>query len=111
MEKDFVCKKHGPVKFRFERGRRRCIKCASACVQKRREKLKQMSIEYKGGNCQMCGYKKCSNAMEFHHLNPLEKDFALSHRGLTRSWDKIKIELDKCILLCANCHREIHANQ
>lgn len=47
--------------------------------------------------------------MDFHHLNPNEKDFNISDRNLpTSDWPRIKNELDKCILVCANCHREIH---
>ena len=78
-------------------------------VTARRKKLKKMAIEYKGGKCVFCGYDKCNDALDFHHLNSKEKEFGLSVRGLTRSWEKIKEELDKCILVCANCHRELHA--
>lgn len=77
-------------------------------VQKRRKKIRQMAIDYKGGRCQLCGYNKCSEALEFHHLDSLDKDFGISDKGYTRSWKRIKEELDKCILLCANCHREVH---
>ncbi len=49
------------------------------------------------------------SALHFHHRNPAEKEFSLSVRGMTRSWDKYKAELDKCELLCANCHAETHA--
>ena len=68
-----------------------------------------MALDYKGGCCQLCGYKKCSEALEFHHLEVAGKDFGISDKGYTRSWKKIEEELDKCILLCANCHREVHA--
>ena len=78
-------------------------------VAKRRKKLREQAIEYKGGKCQICGYIKCNQALEFHHLNQKQKDFGLSAKGLTRSWLKIKKELDKCVMLCANCHRELHA--
>jgi len=77
-------------------------------VKKRRRKLKEMAIEYKGGKCQECGYNKAKTALEFHHLDPNEKDFGIAAKGHTRSWEKIKIELDKCIMVCSNCHREIH---
>lgn len=77
-------------------------------VQKRREKIKKLAIEYKGSRCTKCDYNKCSAALEFHHLDPLKKDFSISHDGQTRSWKRVKEELDKCILVCANCHREIH---
>lgn len=48
-------------------------------------------------------------ALEFHHLASARKDFGISSKGYTRSWKKIQEELDKCILLCANCHREAHS--
>ncbi|MBU0672003.1 MAG: HNH endonuclease [Candidatus Margulisbacteria bacterium] len=77
-------------------------------VTKRRKKLRQKAIEYKGGECQSCGYKRFVGALEFHHLNEKKKDFGISLKGLTRSWVRIKKEVDKCILVCSNCHREIH---
>ncbi len=79
-------------------------------VKRRRLKLKSKAVEYKGGKCELCGYNRELTALEFHHKDPSQKDFALSTRGLTRSWDKIQKELDKCILVCANCHREVHSN-
>ena len=78
-------------------------------VQKRRIKVRKMAIEYKGGKCNNCGYDTCNEALEFHHLNADGKDFGISDKGYTRSWAKIKKELDKCVLLCSNCHRAIHA--
>ncbi len=80
-------------------------------VAKRRKKLRRMAIDYKGDRYQLCGYNKCPQALEFHHLDSNKKDFGVSDSGMTRSWEKIKMELDKCIMLCANCHREVHANQ
>ena len=79
-------------------------------VAKRRKKLRDMALEYGGGKCIICGYDRCRRAMVFHHLDPSKKDFGLSVRGLTRSWDKMRAELDKCVLLCANCHAEVHDN-
>ena len=78
-------------------------------VSKRRRKLKELAIAYKGGKCYFCGYNRCQDALDFHHLDPSQKGFGLSVKGLTRSLQKIKEEADKCILVCANCHREIHA--
>lgn|SRR5574337_172855 len=80
-------------------------------VTERRKRLKQMAVEYKGGKCQVCGYNKCIGALEFHHTDPSGKDFGMSNGGWTRAWSKIKDEIDKCMLVCANCHREIHAKQ
>lgn len=68
-----------------------------------------MAVTYKGGKCERCGYDRCIDALEFHHIDPVQKDFTISAKGYTRSWNKVKAELDKCIMLCANCHRELHA--
>ena len=76
-------------------------------VAKRRRKIKTLFIEYKGGKCQVCGYYKYQGALDLHHVNPSEKKFGLGDKGYTRSWEVVKAELDKCILVCANCHREI----
>jgi len=80
-----------------------------AAVNKRRKRIRRMAIEYKGGQCQVCGYNRCIEALEFHHNNSSTKDFSISERGYTRSWEKVKEELTECMLLCANCHRELHA--
>lgn len=76
-------------------------------VLKRRKMIREIAIKYKGGQCCICGYKKCSDAFDFHHVTG-KKDFAISQDGLTRSWQRVKNEIEKCVLLCANCHREIH---
>ena len=68
-----------------------------------------MAVEYKGGKCILCGYKKYAQAFDFHHLDIKLKSFGISMDGLTRSWLRVKNELDKCAMLCANCHREVHA--
>ena len=78
-------------------------------MAKRRRKIKALSIEYKGGKCRVCGYNKYEGALDLHHLNPENKKFGIADKGYTRSWEKVKAELDKCILVCANCHREIEA--
>ncbi len=77
-------------------------------VSKRRKRLREIAREYKGGKCQICGYNKCSRALNFHHIDPSKKNFGLSERGLTKSWEKIQEEIKKCILVCANCHMELH---
>lgn len=76
-------------------------------VRRRRKKVREMAIAYKGGKCEICGYKKCGEALEFYHQVG-DKDFGISAKGYTRSWEKVKMELDKCVLLCTNCHREAH---
>lgn len=79
-------------------------------VTKRRRTLRVKAIEYAGGKCMRCGYDRCMEALDFHHRDEQTKSFGISQNGLTRSWDKIREEVDKCILVCANCHRELHAN-
>ena len=76
-------------------------------IKNYRQKLKEDLVKYKGGECQICGYHKCLEALEFHHLDPAKKDFSISSSDVL-SYDKMKEEVDKCILVCANCHREIH---
>ena len=78
-------------------------------VAKRRRKIKEMAITYKGGKCQVCGYNKYQGGLDLHHLDPKTKEFGISDKGYTRSWEKIKTELEKCVLICANCHRELEA--
>lgn len=105
------CKTHGLIKH-FKRPDTkktyRCSKCSSDAVTRRRQKIKLMSIEYKGGKCNLCKYKKCVSALDFHHKDPRKKDFGISAKGNCHSWKRIKEELDKCILVCKNCHQEIH---
>lgn len=84
--------------------------CNSCSVNKRRVGLKQKCVDYKGGKCVVCGYNKCNEALDFHHIDESTKEFAISGSH-ARSWEKIRAELDKCALLCANCHREVHANK
>lgn len=62
-----------------------------------------------GGACTGCGRPEPIAALEFHHIDATTKEFGISTEGITRRWDKIEAELAKCVLLCANCHREVHA--
>lgn len=76
-------------------------------VESRRE-LKQKAVAYKGGSCEICGYNKCLAALTFHHRDPETKAFGISDIMSIYSWSRIKRELDKCHLLCSNCHCEAH---
>jgi 5-methylcytosine-specific restriction endonuclease McrA len=76
-------------------------------VAKRRKAMRLRAIGYKGGQCSRCGYDRCLGALEFHHIDG-RKDFSISQDGLTRSWARIEKEIEKCVLMCANCHREEH---
>lgn len=72
-------------------------------------KRKLTLIDYKGGQCEICGYNDNLAALEFHHIDPNLKKFPLDSKHLSNSkWEIIKEEADKCQLLCARCHREIH---
>lgn len=76
-----------------------------------REETKNRIVKAMGGKCQICGYNKCNAALVLHHINPNEKEFSFGAiRANCKSWDKIVVELRKCILLCQNCHSEFHAN-
>jgi NAD-dependent dihydropyrimidine dehydrogenase PreA subunit len=66
------------------------------------------AVEYKGNRCEDCKQTFPYGVYDFHHLNPKEKD--LSWRK-TKNWESIKVELDKCVLLCANCHRIRHIEE
>jgi hypothetical protein len=76
-------------------------------VTKRRRTLKIRAINSMGGGCVICNYNKHPGVLDFHHVDPLTKSFAISGGGFSRSWAAIENEIKKCILVCANCHREI----
>lgn len=71
-----------------------------------RQRMKLRAIAYKGGRCERCPYDRCPSALTFHHLDPSQKDFTISQ--VTRRWEVVRAELDKCIMLCMNCHAEEH---
>ena len=71
--------------------------------------LNNIFINNLGGCCSKCGYNKNLAALEFHHIDPESKEFQIDIRRLSNtSMDKLQEEIHKCILLCANCHREEH---
>ena len=84
---------------------------SAKAVKEWRKNTKLKLITCMGSKCQICGYSKCTDALEFHHINPKEKDFALGAiRANPTNWLKITKEVSKCILVCSNCHKEIHAD-
>jgi transposase len=104
----FECKRHGTTEFILERrGYYRCKRCRAAAVAKRRRTVKKTLVEEAGGACRLCGYARCLNALQFHHLESDSKSFHLAHRGHSRSIGRSREEMRKCILLCANCHAEV----
>ena len=89
----------------YNRSTKVCGKCKLAL---QRTEFKTKIVELAGGKCWGCGYDRCMKAMVFHHMKPGSKDFALSKRHYY-SWKRIKLEIEKCALLCANCHAEVHS--
>ncbi len=107
-KKQEVCVKHGLTIHYLRRNRKwKCRKCCIEAVSNTRRKNKFKLLEAYGGKCSLCGYDKCFGALEFHHLDPTKKDFGLGSRNV-KSLERMKKEAEKCILICSNCHREIH---
>jgi len=73
----------------------------------RKQILKVKAIEYKGGKCEICRGVFHPSSYDFHHIDPSKKDYQPS-ASLDRNWEIASLELDKCILICSNCHRELH---
>lgn len=84
-----------------------CKSCVNKQVVDWQRSQKIAAVNYKGGKCSICGYSKCYAALDFHHTDPSRKDFNIS-RKKNCNIDSIKPELDKCVLLCKNCHAEVH---
>ena len=89
----------------------RCLKCNNVFKNIARAKRLSKNAEFirdiKSSGCSKCGYSKSTNAIEFHHISPDVKDSEFYNM---RQWkhERILKELEGCILLCANCHRELH---
>lgn len=85
-------------------------KMCSSC--RTRTNIANMRTSYKkvaGEKCMKCGYNKCTQALQFHHIKPEDKSFIISY-AYSRSKAKVINEINKCILICANCHAELHAS-
>lgn len=98
-----------------EVNRKYCFQCIPKGLSKKEQSsrirgfTKLKLIKLKGGCCQSCGYNKYSAALDFHHLDPSVKEFDLANKiSSIELNDDVLAELDKCILLCANCHRAVH---
>jgi transcriptional regulator with XRE-family HTH domain len=104
------CPTHGVTTF-VRRGTDgfRCRLCRSGAVQRRRRDIKRILVAEAGGACVLCGYDRTLGGLHFHHRDPAKKAFALSRQGVTRSLESARLEADKCVLLCSNCHAEVEA--
>ena len=85
-----------------------CKECFNRQCHKYQIDKKMEIVRYKGGKCCCCDYDRNIDALEFHHVEPNKKDFNIS-KIRNRKLESIKHEVDKCILVCANCHKEIHS--
>lgn len=96
-----TCKKcNRPIENRTE--------CGTCRVTAHRQQKAKKIREYFGGCCIRCGYDKCFQALEFHHRDPATKDKSIKLSGGSASMKRMIKEAEKCDLLCANCHREVH---
>jgi transposase len=93
---------------RIERTREEYLIAQKEYKKKKRSELKIKAVAYMGGACKLCGYNRCNRALDFHHIDSDSKDFSISGVNMSFNFEKIKPELDKCILLCRNCHAEVH---
>ena len=96
-------------KFKDYQGRNR-ERCGSCNTKIRRFRAKAAAIKFLGGKCMKCGWHGNQAAFQFHHLNSSEKDFMIGNVA-NRNWEKIKTEIKKCVLLCANCHTVSHSTK
>lgn len=107
MRKDYkkerICKKCGKLFIH----RSRNLICSTCRSKIRRNKRKKILVDYKGGKCELCGYNLYISALCFHHRNQSEKEFEIAD-NCRYTIEKLKAEVDKCSLLCMNCHTALH---
>ena len=106
--KPHLCKDCGETNpDNFYKGQKiHCKKCHTRVAYEAQKATRLRAIEYKGGCCEHCGYDKYHGALQFHHKDPTQKDPKEFSRK--KNWERFKAEVDKCVLLCANCHAEEH---
>ncbi len=112
--KYLYCNRHGDSEHVESGIKIKKWKCCACTVEYSYQYMKGRKIKavgYLGGACILCGYSKSICALTFHHRVSVLKDFNLSGTGLCKSWDKLTVELDKCDLLCSNCHIETHEQE
>lgn len=104
------CAEHGWTTFVIENsGRTRCRQCRMDAVSEWRRRTKAKLVAEAGGRCVLCGYDRHQGALHLHHLDPAKKEFHLADTGVTRSMERLRREVAKCVLLCGNCHAEVEA--
>ena len=120
-----ILKKHCPICeedfYTHARNRIYCYECSprqfefgsKEYVLAKQRAIKKALVKYKGGKCEICGYNKYIGALQFHHRDPSQKDFELSKHKFNKqhNMNVLKKEADKCMLVCANCHFELHRGE
>ena len=103
-----ICKSSFRPKSAAANQRTCCYNCMPDGVQLTRGMFLAKIKEARGGKCIRCGYDRCFKALEFHHIDPSKKDFTISndHFKLLEAIEETK----KCVLICSNCHKELHDN-
>lgn len=87
----------------------KCKACNVEAVSEFRRRQKRELVARAGGKCCKCGYSRCETALDFHHPDPSKKEYTIAHKGITRNIEAVWAEAKQCLLVCSNCHREIHA--
>jgi hypothetical protein len=106
QEWDSTCNKCGR-NFLYDRKKGHTHNVCNSCLtNKRRVEIKLKLVEAKGGKCIICGYNKCIQALGFHHRDPTTKKFTISGSH-NRTMESLLSEIEKCELVCANCHIEV----
>lgn len=85
-----------------------CKRCDKERQRDQKRELKRQAVLYAGGSCEICGYDRYFGALEFHHRNAEQKELAVARSKAKMLTPALKQEIDKCHLLCAVCHREVH---
>lgn len=104
------CLKHGDSKHYINHNKQYyCADCRNEYVCKYRNKIKNKLVLIAGGCCELCGYNRCIQALEFHHFNPKDKNFGISQMNGVKNFITLLEEIKKCCLLCSNCHQEVES--
>lgn len=83
----------------------RCVRCNAENKERHRNRIRDALLSEAGGHCVLCGYDRCRSALQFHHRDPMTKEFELSK--ISTNLERARKEAAKCVLLCGNCHAEV----
>lgn len=106
----FICRLCNKKFRHYGKQKRQTNRCGACNTKIRRFRAKAAAIKFLGEKCVKCGWQGNQAALQFHHTDPNEKDFIIGSVA-NKSWDSIKKEMQKCILLCANCHSIEHSTK